>query len=197
MDDGELASRILTFLEYIVENRERMEKLGGEPASGKGDLKEREERRRELAKAAVSAAEGSPGREFVLATLPLVKERLQGLLDWADRVSYLLEEGDLDYDPALLVDKKKTAEETAKALGTWAKEAGASPGFSTAELDELSRRCAGDLGWKIRPLFMALRIAVTGRKVSPPLFESMELLGRERTLARVASAVTRLEGLAD
>ena len=41
------------------------------------------------------------------------------------------------------------------------------------------------LGLKPRVAFTPLRVAVTGRRVSPPLFESMELLGRESTLARI------------
>jgi glutamyl-tRNA synthetase len=62
-----------------------------------------------------------------------------------------------------------------------------------APLEEASRAHVEALGWKVRPLFMALRVAVTGRKVSPPLFESMEILGRERSLARVREAAKRLE----
>jgi glutamyl-tRNA synthetase len=45
------------------------------------------------------------------------------------------------------------------------------------------------LGLKPRHAFTPLRVAVTGRTVSPPLFESMELLGRERSLARLRSAL--------
>jgi glutamyl-tRNA synthetase len=45
------------------------------------------------------------------------------------------------------------------------------------------------LGLKPRAAFAPVRVAVTGRRVSPPLYESIELLGRERTLARLAQAV--------
>ena len=50
------------------------------------------------------------------------------------------------------------------------------------------------LGLKPRVAFAPVRAAVTGRRVSPPLYESIELLGRERTLSRLARAVkaTRL-----
>ena len=45
------------------------------------------------------------------------------------------------------------------------------------------------LGLKPRVAFAPVRVAVTGRRVSPPLYESIELLGRERTLARLAHAI--------
>ena len=46
-----------------------------------------------------------------------------------------------------------------------------------------------ELGLKPRNAFGAVRVAITGRRISPPLFESMELLGRERSLARLDGAV--------
>ena len=56
-----------------------------------------------------------------------------------------------------------------------------------------SRRCAAlaeARGWKAGDLFMAIRVAITGRTATPPLFESMVALGRERTLARLARAAS-------
>jgi len=52
--------------------------------------------------------------------------------------------------------------------------------------------CFASEGWKAGDFFRPLRVAITGRLVSPPLFGSMELLGRERTLARIAAAQARL-----
>ena len=60
--------------------------------------------------------------------------------------------------------------------------------WSTADIEGALRAALVDgLGLKPRLAFTPLRIAVTGRRVSPPLFESMELLGRESTLARIAA----------
>jgi glutamyl-tRNA synthetase len=47
-----------------------------------------------------------------------------------------------------------------------------------------------DLGLKPKTAFGPVRVAVTGRRVSPPLFESLELLGRERTLRRLHSVLS-------
>ena len=59
----------------------------------------------------------------------------------------------------------------------------------TAEAIEAALRAAADeLGLKPRQAFQPIRIAVTGSKISPGLFESIELLGREKTLARLSAA---------
>ena len=61
--------------------------------------------------------------------------------------------------------------------------------FTTAALqDALNAALVDDLGLKPRKAFGPVRVAVTGSQVSPPLFESMEILGRDKTLARLASA---------
>ena len=63
------------------------------------------------------------------------------------------------------------------------------PEFTAAALEaELKSRLIDKLGLKPRVAFGAVRVAVTGRPVSPPLYESMELLGRETSLARLRAA---------
>jgi glutamyl-tRNA synthetase len=53
----------------------------------------------------------------------------------------------------------------------------------------LEAALVGELGLKPKAAYAPVRAAVTGRRVSPPLFESMELLGRDRTMARLAQAL--------
>jgi len=53
-----------------------------------------------------------------------------------------------------------------------------------------------DRGWKAGDLFMAIRVAVTGRTATPPLFDTMVALGYERTLARLDRAIEKLEAVA-
>ena len=61
------------------------------------------------------------------------------------------------------------------------------PSFTAAAAQEaLAAALVDGLGVKPRFAYTPLRVAVTGRRVSPPLFESMEILGREATLARIA-----------
>jgi glutamyl-tRNA synthetase len=64
------------------------------------------------------------------------------------------------------------------------------PAWTTAAIDEALRHALIEkMGLRPKVAFTAIRVAVTGRRVSPPLFESLELLGRDRTLARLRSAV--------
>jgi glutamyl-tRNA synthetase len=61
-----------------------------------------------------------------------------------------------------------------------------------AAMEPPMRELAADLGMKPGPLFMGVRVAVTGRKETPPLFETMEVLGRERSLARLQAGIAKL-----
>ncbi|MDD5399532.1 MAG: glutamate--tRNA ligase, partial [Dehalococcoidia bacterium] len=54
------------------------------------------------------------------------------------------------------------------------------------------RPLAEGLGLKAGPFFGVLRVAVTGRTASPPLFETMEVLGRDRCMARLRAALNKL-----
>jgi glutamyl-tRNA synthetase len=63
------------------------------------------------------------------------------------------------------------------------------PWTAEAIKDALHHALVEGLGLKPRQAFAPVRVAVTGRRVSPPLYESIELLGRERTRARLASAL--------
>jgi glutamyl-tRNA synthetase len=51
------------------------------------------------------------------------------------------------------------------------------------------------MGWKAGDLFKPMRVAITGRTVSPPLFGSMLLLGRPRCIARIDAALAKLPGV--
>jgi glutamyl-tRNA synthetase len=62
--------------------------------------------------------------------------------------------------------------------------------FTAASIESALRAVLDELGLKPRQGFQPIRIAVTGSKVSPGLFESIELLGRETTLARLSAAAS-------
>jgi glutamyl-tRNA synthetase len=65
----------------------------------------------------------------------------------------------------------------------------------TWEADELEpplRELVEARGWKAGDLFMAIRVATTGRTATPPLFDTLVALGRERTLARLDGAIVQL-----
>jgi glutamyl-tRNA synthetase len=61
--------------------------------------------------------------------------------------------------------------------------------FEADELEPVLREVAAGHGWKAGDLFMAIRVAITGRTAAPPLFDSMVALGRDRTLRRLDAAI--------
>ena len=64
--------------------------------------------------------------------------------------------------------------------------------WSHDALESIMRALADEIGAKPGDLFSLIRVAVTGRKVTPPLFESMEILGKDRCLARLQAAADAL-----
>ena len=65
--------------------------------------------------------------------------------------------------------------------------------FEVDELEGPLRRLAEERGWKVGDLFMAIRVAITGRTATPPLFDTLVALGQDRVLARLDTAIDRLE----
>jgi nondiscriminating glutamyl-tRNA synthetase len=135
----------------------------------------------------------------VLRVVPLVKERLVRLNDAGELVAFLVEtdaEVAARYDASELLAKNRDATQTAAAVGAArdALEGLTDADFSADVLESRCRQAADEIGWKAGDFFRPLRLAVTGRSVSPPLFGSMELLGRDRVLARIDAALGKLAG---
>ena len=134
-----------------------------------------------------------PSDDEVRALLPIVRERLPTLDAIVDLVGFLWLD-DLDVDAALLVPKRWDAGTTRAGLAA-AREVVAAHDGVTWEADELEpplRALVEAHGWKAGDLFMAIRVAATGRTATPPLFDTLVALGRERTLARLDRAIARL-----
>jgi len=146
-----------------------------------------------LAEAGLVADEPSAGeRATILAAAPLVKERLKYLSDAPAALRFLFAE---PAQPPLedFLPKKLDALGAAKALAAAAELL---TGLDPADHDACEAAFRGEaerLGLKLGDLLMPLRVAVTGTKVSPPLFPSIAVLGRERAVARARAAVARLE----
>ena len=137
-----------------------------------------------------------PLRDEVRTLLPIVRERLSTLASLPEVVGFLWTD-DLDVDPASIVPKRWDAVTTREAL-TAAREVIAAHDAVTWEADELEpslRALVEARGWKAGDLFMAIRVATTGRTATPPLFDTLVALGRDRTLARIDAAIARLDAL--
>src|SRR5947208_3562775 len=121
----------------------------------------------------------------------------EALVNYLALLGFLLV-GDVAVDAALLVPKRWDRGTTLSALRAARETIVEAVGPVTFEADELEppmRALAEARGWKAGDLFMAIRIAVTGRTATPPLFDSLVALGRERTLARLDRAIATLEGM--
>ena len=125
--------------------------------------------------------------------VPLFRERLKKLSDIVSLADFLLVQ-DLEYDPHLLVGPKMDKATTLTALRTAQEVLESFSSFEDETRIEAELRTASDrLSLKYAQFFGALRVAVTGRTVSPPLIGSIRLLGREKTLWRIGGAIHSLE----
>jgi len=134
-----------------------------------------------------------PSDDEITALLPIVQERLPTLAAAGELVGFLFVR-DVDPDVALLVPKRWDAATTRTGLEA-ARRTLAGVGAVAWEAEEIEaplRRLVEDRGWKAGDLFMAIRVAVTGRTATPPLFDTMVALGYERTLTRLDRAIEKL-----
>ena len=134
---------------------------------------------------------GKVDSSYLRRIIPLIKERIRTLGESSDLTEYFFLER-IDYDAETLVQKGMDKATTSGALSRALDDITGLSTFDAASLEETLRQAASDLGLSGRQLFGALRVAVTGRTAAPPLFETMEVLGRHRCLERVESAVKKL-----
>jgi len=114
-------------------------------------------------------------QDTVHATAPLVQEKIEKFSQYPEFVRFLFEDVSPDgADPKMCA----AALERLETVDPW----------EATALEEALRALADELGEKPRNAFAPIRLAVTGSKVSPGLFESLELLGRDRSLARLRAA---------
>ena len=127
---------------------------------------------------------------------PLIQERIR-TLDEAVQISSFFFQEEVQPDPQDLIGKNLSATESANAAREAQVLMDTISSFEIEPLEAALRDLADQLELKPGQLFGILRIAVTGQRVSPPLIETMVILGRETVLKRVAEAVNLLEGLND
>ena len=132
--------------------------------------------------------------EKIREIVPLLQERMRTLKDFEQMADYFFAE-QVELDPALLVPKKKTAMDTAHVLGSFADCLAGLPadGWSKEPIEQALKTLTESLGWSVRDGFMALRVAITGRTATPPLVESMVILGQNASVARLRHGTTALQ----
>jgi len=126
-------------------------------------------------------------RALLRKVIPLIKERMTTLAEAKELIDFLFLDP-IAHDRAILVPKKREAHETVTALSRVTVALRFLEPFMHERIEQAIAAVATDVGWSVRDLTIAIRAAVTGRKVGPPLYESLALLGKERALARLESA---------
>jgi glutamyl-tRNA synthetase len=143
---------------------------------------------RRLAPYAQQAGLTNATEERLRAIAPLIQERIRLLRDVGAVADFFFTEP-RSYDPAELIPQKGDAALAAQALRKSKEVLSTVPTFDHATLEAALRSAAAELRLKTGQLFQPVRVAVCGRKNAPPLFETLEALGRETVLARLDFAL--------
>jgi glutamyl-tRNA synthetase len=125
---------------------------------------------------------------------PLIQERIRLLSDVLTVGDFFFKHELSPYDRAELIPKKGDAGLALRVLEK-ASETLAGAEFSHDGLEAALRGAAEGLGIKAGQMFEPVRVAVCGRKTAPPLFGTLEVLGRETCLARIELAIQKLKSL--
>ena len=132
-----------------------------------------------------------PSRELAQKIVPLVQERLKTLRDAAPLVAFLFKD-EIEYEAEELIQRRMDAASTRRCLEAAHDGLAAIDAFDAEPIEILLRGMVEELDVKAGQLFGSLRVATTGQRIAPPLFESLEALGRERSLELIESARDRL-----
>lgn len=132
----------------------------------------------------------------LVRVVPLVQPRIKTLNDAIPVAGFFFAEEFEPAPPDALIQPKMDAAQTLDALRQARDTLAALPDFSAATQEPALRALAQQLGLKPGQLFGVLRMATTAQQVAPPLFETMEILGRDESLRRIDLAIASLETLA-
>lgn len=141
------------------------------------------------------AVPGRPDTATLERIIPLVRDRIKLLPEIVEMADFFFVDGPLEYESTLLLGKK-FADDPAGAANVLRLVIAATEGLPAWDHEGLEgtiRPIADKLGLKAGDLFGVIRVAVTGKTAAPPLFETMEVLGRDLSLARLGDALKRLE----
>ena len=128
----------------------------------------------------------------MLRITPLIRERIKLLRDVLTAADFFFVDQLPPYDPAELIPQKGDVTLALKVLNR-ARDLLAQTEFTHDALDSTLRAAAQELGIKPGQMFQPIRVAVCGRKNAPPLFETLDVMGRETTLARIQNAILKLQ----
>ncbi|MDH3590781.1 MAG: glutamate--tRNA ligase [Planctomycetota bacterium] len=136
----------------------------------------------------VSEMAACADRELLVRIVPLIQERMKRLTEFDDLCDFFFSESvDPQYDD--LIPKKRTETNTAAVLRGVRQVVAKSETLALEPLEADLRALGDEVAWKPRELFMSIRFAISGKKVTPPIIESMCLLGQAECIERLDAAI--------
>jgi len=136
--------------------------------------------------------------DYLLGVIPLAHERIDTLQDFFSYADFFFT-GDVEYDEAArakLVAKDRTPPQTAKAFRVLLEDhLDAILDWQPEAIETALREFCERHDWVPKQLFMPVRVAITGRSATPPLFETMAVLGKEVCRSRLRAAIEILRGM--
>ena len=131
---------------------------------------------------------------FIRKLIPMMRERLHKLGDFMAHCDFMFL-SDIPLQADMLIPKNRSLEDTRDYLQVFYWEMERLPTFSSHQIETAVRDASELHNWKMREGAHALRVAISGKTVAPPLFQVMEIQGRDVVRARVLEAITALAPL--
>jgi glutamyl-tRNA synthetase len=134
---------------------------------------------------------------YIFRILPLIQVRLNHLTDITGLIWFFFDELYEIREPDALIPKKGSADDAFAILKNTYELIDSMPTLDMDTLEDAMRSLVEELGLKTGQVFMTVRVAITGSRVSPGLFETMVVLGRDIVLTRLQGAAEVLKGMGE
>ena len=128
-------------------------------------------------------------KEYMLKIIPLIQERIKHLTDISNQIWFFFDEHFHILEKNTLIPKGYTKEDLIKIIEHSMKALEITEPFNIESLENSLREVVHLLNMKAGPVFMTLRVAITGTKISPGIFETMSVLGKDRVIRRLNEAL--------
>ncbi len=132
-------------------------------------------------------------REYLLKIIPLIQERIKYLSEVPEKIWFFFDKHFKIKDDKELIPKGLNREDVINLFTKIKDGVSSIENFTVENLEKFIRNILEETGLKTKQLFMPLRVALTGTKVSPGLFETMEVMGKERVVKRLSNAIDYLK----
>ena len=132
-------------------------------------------------------------RDYVRQVVSLEQERAKTLYELPELGEFFFVD-EPDYSVDLLLNAGLPSDKAVEALQAASKGLATLHSFDHDPLESMLRSLASQLSLKTRQFFGVLRVSITGRTAAPPLFQTMAVLGKDKCLQRIESAIDRLQG---